>query len=544
MSIKQTLIENEAKHSLFEESLRNLPITILPNFFRDNIIRPLVFDIHEQHLPIKDSIRPYFNALNKDDVLVGSSDVLTVENKNIAVLFSGGPAAGGHNVIAGLKHALGNKNTLYGVQKGPKGLIEGQLVELSDEDIKNVINLGGFDLLGSDRTKIKSKDQFNKVKKTVTDFQLDGLIIIGGDDSNTNAAFLAEELYELGCTVVGVPKTIDGDLQVDSLLPISFGFDTATKIYSELVGNILQDTPSSQKYWHFVKLMGRSASHITLEVALQTQPHLTLISEEIYEKKWTLNELIEYMADVIIKRSKKGLNYGVVLIPEGLIEFIEDLKTLIENLNAINYQSETELNQKLAKESKDIFKTLPKLIQEQLLLDRDSHGNLKLSQIDTQLLLIEMLNDYFKSNGIDIPFNGISHFFGYEGRCGAPSAFDATFTYNLGLTAGSLVLGEHTGYMAGITSFDGTAKPLGIPLLGLLDIEKRENKDAVVIKKAIVDLESPAFKLFSERRHVWAENDSFSSPGPRQYWGPISKRLPMTTALNEGYSNLNFSFGH
>ena len=399
MSIKQTLIENEAKHSLFEESLRNLPITILPNFFRDNIIRPLVFDIHEQHLPIKDSIRPYFNALNKDDVLVGSSDVLTVENKNIAVLFSGGPAAGGHNVIAGLKHALGNKNTLYGVQKGPKGLIEGQLVELSDEDIKNVINLGGFDLLGSDRTKIKSKDQFNKVKKTVADFQLDGLIIIGGDDSNTNAAFLAEELYELGCTVVGVPKTIDGDLQVDSLLPISFGFDTATKIYAELVGNILQDTPSSQKYWHFVKLMGRSASHITLEVALQTQPHLTLISEEILENKWSLDRLIQYMASIIIDRSKKGHNYGVVLIPEGLIEFIEECRFLIDELNSINYQSAKELNTKLSTSAMATFKSLPTLIQDQLLLDRDSHGNLKLSQIDTQVLLIEMLHDYFKTPG-------------------------------------------------------------------------------------------------------------------------------------------------
>ena len=290
--------------------------------------------------------------------------------------------------------------------------------------------------------------------------------------------------------------------------------------------------------------MGRSASHITLEVALQTQPHITLISEEIQENKWNLSQIVDYMANIIINRSKKGYNYGVVLIPEGLIEFIEECSVLIEELNSINYQSEQELNDKLSATSMTTFKSLPTLIQDQLLLDRDSHGNLKLSQIDTQLLLIEMLNDYFKENQIDIPFNGISHFFGYEGRCGAPSAFDASFTYNLGLVAGSLVLGGHTGYMAAISRFDQAAKPLGIPLLGLLDIEKRENKNAVVIKKAIVKLNTPAFTLFSERRSIWAERDSFSSPGPRQYWGPVAKRLPFSTTLNEHYSDLNFSFGN
>lgn len=543
MSIKELLIQNESRCSLFEKQLRQRPLSVMPQFFKDGNLHPISFQALSDTLLINAGVSPQFNHLSNSTILTANQHQTSTQQKKIAVLFSGGPAAGGHNVIAGLKHILSNKHVLYGVKNGPKGLLDGDLFILSDDDVQNVLNLGGFDLLGSDRTKIKTSEQFEQVKHTVKTYDLDGLVIIGGDDSNTNAAFLADLLFDLGCSVVGVPKTIDGDLQISDYLPISFGFDTATKIYSELVGNILQDTPSSQKYWHFVKLMGRSASHITLEVALQTQPHITLISEEILEKNWNLNTIVDYIATIIKHRSDKGLNYGVILIPEGLIEFIPDFKHLIDELNQLNFKNKIDIENKLSTDSLLVFNSLPTLIQEQLLLDRDSHGNLKLSQINTELLLIDMVTDYFKKNTISIPFNGINHFFGYEGRCGAPSGFDASFTYNLGLIAGSLVLEKHTGYMAAISRFDDKAEPLGIPLIGLLDIERRDNKDAVVIKKAIVDLNSPAFQFFSERRTIWAETDSFSSPGPRQYWGPISKQIPLSTALNQGYNQLDYSFG-
>ncbi|MEK7299400.1 MAG: diphosphate--fructose-6-phosphate 1-phosphotransferase, partial [Candidatus Margulisiibacteriota bacterium] len=451
--------------------------------------------------------------------------------KRVAVLFSGGPAAGGHNVLCGMLAALGVRNTLLGVYQGPKGLIKGDLFEIAALD--EIQNMGGFNYLGSDRTKIKTDEQFDQVRETVKKHRLDGIVIIGGDDSNTNAAVLAEKLYG-ECVVVGVPKTIDGDLQVGKLLPISFGFDTATKIYAELVGNILQDAPSSLKYWHFVKLMGRAASQVALEVALQTHPPITLISEEIQCKNMSLQDIITGIAETVIKRAAHNLPYGVVLVPEGLIEFIPEFKSMIAELNDIiaEYDKDLEplrttqklafLEAKLSDHSGRLMASLPESVKNRLVLDRDSHGNLQVSHIPTEELLIEMVGIkvqeiknhpdlFFGAGKMDVDaagqaqvqkfkFNPVSHFFGYEGRCGLPTVFDATFTYNLGLVAASLVLGGHTGYMASLTDLDAGGTPLALPLTRLLSIERRNGKSEWVIQKALVSVDAPAFRYFAKRR--------------------------------------------
>jgi pyrophosphate--fructose-6-phosphate 1-phosphotransferase len=522
----------------------------------------------------KEKLPKIINATN-NIVLEANSKSDKVKGKRLAVLFSGGPAAGGHNVILGIKQALGPHNTLFGIRGGPKGLLNGNLFIIEEQDIINHTNLGGFDLLGSDRTKIKTTEQFQKVRRVVQDFNLDGIIIIGGDDSNTNAAFLAEYLFDDNCMVVGVPKTIDGDLQVGKLLPISFGFDTATKIYSEMVGNILQDTPSSKKYWHFVKLMGRSASHVALEVALQTKPPITLISEEIAHNQMTLNDIVQYIAGIIAYRAGNGINHGIVLIPEGVIEFIPEFKTLIAELNdAMSSQTESldglSLQQKMAfikvsRASASLLGSLPESIQTKLLMDRDAHGNLQVSQIPTEQLLIEMtakkiieMQNYpekffgpdkiaLSPHQLDIftkfKFATNHHFFGYEGRCGAPTHFDAAYTYNLGLAAGCLILDNRTGYITTITELTAGGKALAIPLPGLLNMERRSGQNELVMKKALVDLNSPAFKYFSKRRLLWAQSDCFSSPGPRQYWGPTANQLPFSIALNQHHDTLIFNLG-
>jgi len=576
--LKEKLVNMEARQSPFEKAVRELDVDIAKAFISGKAVKPVFFENTGRKLKATDAKLDAFSKIiaeNDNNVLEGKKTLVDVKGKRVAVLFSGGPAAGGHNVLAGLKKVLGVDNTLFGIGAGPKGLLQGRLFELKDEDVARVFNLGGFDLLGSDRTKITTTEQFEMVKKTVKDYNLDGIVIIGGDDSNTNAAFLAEYLYDEGCKVIGVPKTIDGDLQVGDLVPISFGFDTATKVYAELVGNILQDTPSSRKYWHFVKLMGRSASHVALEVALRTRASITIISEEIAEKKMTLNELVEGLAKVIAIRAAKGIKHGVIVVPEGVIEFIPEFKQLISELNEAIGESEADmsnlsLNQKLALiklsiESATLLGSLPPEIENKLFMDRDSHGNLQVSQIPTELLLIQMTEkkiDEMKSNPdkffgkgkIDLDneelskfyrfsFKTNSHFFGYEGRCGAPSRFDASYTYNLGLVAGSLILQGKTGYMAGLTGLDSGARPVAVPLTGLIVIERRHGKDEMVIKKALVDQNSPAFKYFQERRREWEKKDVFSSPGPRQMWGPTSRELPFTVALNQGYENMEYSIG-
>jgi pyrophosphate--fructose-6-phosphate 1-phosphotransferase len=421
--------------------------------------------------------------------------------------------------------------------------------------VARIFNTGGFDYLGSDRTKIRTDDQFASVRKTCRDHRLDGIVVVGGDDSNTNAAVLAEYLAADGVKVIGVPKTIDGDLQMGSWLPISFGFDTATRIYSELTGNVLQDTPSSRKYWHFIRLMGRAASHVTLEVALQTRPAVALISEEIEERALPLSAVIDQIAQAVVTRARKGVNHGCVVIPEGLIEFIPDLKGLMAELNDAMARYATQLAGlspeakpgfvvgRLSPANAKIFESLPDEIQRQMLLERDSHGNVQVTQIPTEKLLIEMVASRVKEMDPRVKFATQSHFFGYEGRCGAPSLFDAAYCYNLGLAAGSLVLDGRTGYIAAVTDFDKGGRVLALPLVALMNVERRGGRDEHVIRKALVTLDSPAFGYFASRRSEWAAEDRFTSPGPRQLWGPTANQLPISVALNQGYADTGFNLG-
>ncbi len=574
LSLADQLTQMENKSSAFESEVRTLPLPTIAAFTQTGTLAPVSFSPNSHTLtPDQPDIvtqkLPHLFATHQGQILKADTPLPTLTGKRIAVLFSGGPAAGGHNVIAGIKAILGPNNTLFGVKSGPKGLLAGELFEITNDALNKVKNLGGFDFLGSDRTKIKTREQYEQVKLVVKKFALNGLIIVGGDDSNTNAAFLAELLQSEGCTVIGVPKTIDGDLQAGAWLPISFGFDTATKIYAEMVGNILQDTPSSRKYWHFVKLMGRSASHVALEVALQTKPSFTLISEEVAAKQSTLGEIVTQLGKTILSRAAKGLNYGVVLIPEGVIEFIPELKTLIQTLNGLIASHETDLQililtekltfiqSQLNAEQKALLMSLPEAIKQQLLLERDSHGNLQVSQIPTEQLLIEMVKIKLKElkskaetwgewsakeldRIMQFKFASNSHFFGYEGRCGAPTRFDAAYTYNLGLIAGSLTLTQQTGYMAAITQLDHDWQAIALPLTGLMGVETREGESTLVIRKALVDIQSPAFSYFVSRRSQWATQDAFCNPGPIQLWGPTSESLPFTIALNHGLSSLKF----
>ncbi|MGV8074513.1 MAG: diphosphate--fructose-6-phosphate 1-phosphotransferase [Syntrophobacteraceae bacterium] len=579
------------RHSLFEDSIRRLPIPVCSQLTdSQGKIRPLAFRETAITLECAEHKRelevfPRTASKNRNKVLeaVPSDSLQTVKGKRVAVLFSGGPAAGGHNVLAGLKSVLGKDNTLLGVRKGPKGLLEGNVFEITGEDIRAIFNTGGFDFLGTDRTKIKSPQQFAKVKETVLKNKLDGLVVIGGDDSNTNAAFIAEYLEQEGvhCSVIGIPKTIDGDMAVGKFLPISFGYDTATKIFSELVGNLTQDAASAVKYWHFVKLMGRTASKITLEVALQTKPAITLISEEIAEKNLSLDQIVDEIVHVITRRRLKGINHGVVLVPEGLIEFVPEMSTLIAELNSVLGEYESDIKDlptlsnkqefiypRLSPASAQVMASLPNEIEEMLILDRDDHGNVKVSQIETEKLLIDKIRykisemkrhtDRFFGEGEGkleatpeqiekfkaFSLSTMSHFLGYEGRSAKPTPFDAAFTFLLGAAAGSLVLDEKTGYMAAVTDFDKGGRILALPLAGLITSEMRKGKEELVIKKSLVETSSPSFKVFAQNRDKWTEEDLFSSPGPIQHWGPTSRQIPILVALDQGYADYSgFDFG-
>jgi len=547
MPLNNDLIKMENNNSPFEENIRKIKVPVFKKFHSNGKLVPLSFEPTGRTLETKNSaaVAKAFTKVvgaSKNKLLSGSkTNKKPAKGKRVAVLFSGGPAAGGHNVVAGLKAVLGKNNTLLGVKAGPKGLLRGDLFKITDDAVKHILNTGGFDFLGSDRTKIKTNDQFQKVKNVCEDHKLDAIVIVGGDDSNTNAAVLAEHLYGK-VQVIGVPKTIDGDLQVGDLLPVSFGFDTATKIYSEMVGNILQDTPSSRKYWHFIKLMGRAASHVALEVALQTRPPVCLISEEIAQMRSSLGEIIDSIARIVVARAKKKIDHGVVLIPEGIVEFIPEMNVLISELNdALSRYDQTEAVSHLSAAGAQLFRSLPEYIQKMLLAERDAHGNLQVSLIPTERLIIDMVARRVKEIDPDVKFNTLNHFFGYEGRCGAPSLFDAAYTYNLGLIAGSLILDGRTGYMAALTDLDKGGKALGIPLTGLIHVERRQGKDEMVIEKALVRTDSPAFKFFASRREDWANEDRFTSPGPRQLWGPTAKQVPISVALNQGYKGLEFT---
>lgn len=445
----------------------------------------------------------------------------------VGVVLSGGQAAGGHNVICGLFDALKKMapaSRLFGFLGGPSGIIENQYRELDRDFLAPYRNTGGFDMIGSGRTKIETPEQLEASLKTCRTLDLDGLVIIGGDDSNTNAALLAEFFFTQGVKthVIGVPKTIDGDLK-SPLIETSFGFDTATKIYSEMIGNICRDALSAKKYTHFIKLMGRSASHIALECALQTQPNLTLIGEEVAASKMTLKQLTEKICLCVSKRAEQGKNYGVFLIPEGLIEFVPEMRTLIQELNGLMAQGGADVRQKLSKESAETFNYLSKEIQEQLLLDRDPHGNVQVSHIATEQLLIHTVKKALQNQpGYKGKFTPVGHFFGYEGRCGYPSNFDANYCYALGFTAIALIASGLNGYMSALQKL--TEHPeewvaIGIPITTLMDMEERKGKIKPVIKKALVDLNGGPFSYFASHREKWAMQDAYCFPGPIQFAG-------------------------
>ena len=477
---------------------------------------------------------------------------------NVGVILSGGQAPGGHNVISGIFDAvkkLNPENKLYGFLMGPGGLVDHNYKELTAEIIDDYRNTGGFDMIGSGRTKLEKEDQFEKGLEIIRELGINAIVIIGGDDSNTNACVLAEyyAAKNYGVQVIGAPKTIDGDLKNDQI-ETSFGFDTATKTYSEVIGNIERDANSARKYWHFIKLMGRSASHIALECALQTQPNICLISEEIEQKDMTLNQIVEGIAQSVADRAAAGNNFGVVLIPEGLIEFIPSIGRLIDELNDLlaahgeEYKNLEADEQKkyilahLSAENAETFKTLPGDVARQLSLDRDPHGNVQVSLIETEKLISDMVADKlaeWKNEGKFVGrFAAIHHFFGYEGRCAAPSNFDADYCYALGVSAVQLIANGKTGYMAIVKNTTAPTdewKAGGVPITMMMNMERRNGEMKPVIRKALVELDGAPFKKFAEKRDEWAKETCYVYPGPIQYWGPASvcDRTTRTLSLEQ-----------
>ncbi len=461
----------------------------------------------------------------------------------VGVVFSGGQASGGHNVITGIFDALQKHHpdsVLIGFCDGPNGIVKNKRTILTEQLLASYRNQGGFDLIGSGRDKIETAEQLAAARQTVESLNLDGLVIIGGDDSNTNAAVLAEYFKSSGCktSVIGVPKTIDGDLK-NEYIEISFGFDTACKTYSEIIGNLLRDALSAKKCYYFVKVMGRSASHIALECALNTHPNLTLISEEVAEKRQTLREVTGEIVDVIISRAALGKEYGLILIPEGIIEFIPEMNVLISELNQLLAQNVKleEISRKLSAASVSCFEALPKGIQEQLLLTRDSHGNVQVSKIETERLFIELVEKELKRRNYSGKFSAQPFFCGYEGRSGLPSNFDAQYCYALGHVAAVLVNAKANGYICCLRNLTQPVEkwiPCGVPLVNMLTIEQRKGKEKAVIKKALVDLGGNLFALFAQNRLHWAKEDAYRSPGPIQFFGPseLTESIPLTVLIN------------
>ncbi len=477
---------------------------------------------------------------------------------NVGVILSGGQAPGGHNVICGIFDAvkkLNPNNKLYGFLMGPGGLVDHNYIELTKDIIDEYRNTGGFDMIGSGRTKLEKVDQFEKGLEIIRELNIKAITIIGGDDSNTNACVLAEyyAAKKYGVQVIGCPKTIDGDLKNDQI-ETSFGFDTATKTYSELIGNIERDCNSARKYWHFIKLMGRSASHIALECALQCQPNICIISEEVEKKDMTLNQIVEQIATAVANRAADGNNFGVVLIPEGLIEFIPSIGRLIDELNDLlaahgadykDLDKEAQRNyilSHLSKENAETFATLPEGVARQLSLDRDPHGNVQVSLIETERLLSDMveslLSKWAKEGKFVGKFAALHHFFGYEGRCAAPSNFDADYCYALGVSAAQLIANGKTGYMAIVKNTTAPTdewKAGGVPITMMMNMERRNGEMKPVIRKALVELDGKPFKKWVEKRDKFARETCFVYPGPIQYWGPsvVCDRTTRTLALEQ-----------
>lgn len=476
---------------------------------------------------------------------------------NVGVILSGGQAPGGHNVISGLFDGLKKlnpANRLFGFILGPGGLVDHKYMELTADIIDEYRNTGGFDIIGSGRTKLEKVEQFEKGLQILKELGISALVIIGGDDSNTNACVLAEYYWaqQAGVQVIGCPKTIDGDLK-NSMIEASFGFDTACKVYSEVIGNIQRDCNSARKYWHFIKLMGRSASHIALECALQTHPNFCLISEEIEQKNLTLDEVVETIAHVVAQRAAEGKNFGTVLIPEGVIEFIPALRDLIRELNDLLAQQDFAmikkssqrawLISKLSPKNAHIYESLPETVAKQLTLDRDPHGNVQVSQIETEKMLSSMvgkkLSEWAKEGKYVGKFATQHHFFGYEGRCAAPSNFDADYCYSLGYTASVLIASGKTGYMASVCNTIAPADEWvagGTPITMMLNMERRNGEMKPVIQKALVELDGAPFKYYASQRERWAIETDFVYPGPIQYFGPteVCDQPTITLRLEKG----------
>ena len=498
---------------------------------------------------------------NNEITFVKGSNTSAPKKQVVGVILSGGQAPGGHNVICGLYDALKatNKNNgLLGFKGGPSGLIDDDYVELTDKIIDEYRNTGGFDIIGSGRTKLEKEEQFKVVTKVAEKHGLTAIVIIGGDDSNTNAAVLAEYMakHNTGVQVIGCPKTIDGDLKNEDI-EASFGFDTATKTYSELIGNIARDANSAKKYWHFIKVMGRSASHVALECALQTQPNVCLIGEEVAEKKMSLAEITNYIADSVEKRAANEEYFGVVIIPEGIVEFVPEFSKLIAEINELLAGKKTEefnalpnwhakydfIKQGLSKESFAVFDILPRFVQQQLFLERDPHGNVQVSLIESEQLFSEMVKSELekraKAGTYKGKFGTQHHFFGYEGRDAFPSNFDADYCYSLGYNAFMLIQYGYNGYLSKVSNLSKPAEEWvagGMPITKMMNIERRNGEDKPVIRKALVELDGEPFKYFARHRDDWAVNTSFVYPGSIQYFGPaeVCDLTTITLALEKG----------
>ena len=511
----------------------------------------------------QDKIKALFpNTFGQKEISFQKGENNAEVKKNVVgVILSGGQAPGGHNVVSGLYDALKKanpENQLIGFLGGPSGLTDDKYLTFTDEYINEFRNTGGFDIIGSGRTKLETKEQFQKAAEVCKKHNINAIVIIGGDDSNTNAAVLAEyfKASNGGVQVIGCPKTIDGDLKNDDI-EISFGFDTATKTFAELIGNIERDANSAKKYWHFIKLMGRSASHIALECALETQPNVCLISEEIEKNAMSLSQIADYVASSVVKRAEKGMNFGVVLIPEGLVEFVPEVKSLIAEINDILAAKGDEfnaiesikdkivfMNKNLSAESLSVYSILPEGIQEQMIADRDPHGNVQVSKIESEKLVSSLvearLKELKKEGKYDGKFNALHHFFGYEGRCAFPSNFDSDYCYSLGYNAFMLIQAGCTGYLSSIRNLSKPAtewKAGGMPITKMMNIERRHGEDKPVIKKALVELDGKPFKYFAENRDVWAVDTCYTFPGAIQYYGPESVCDLTTVTLKLEQSN-------
>ncbi|MBO5998787.1 MAG: diphosphate--fructose-6-phosphate 1-phosphotransferase [Lachnospiraceae bacterium] len=516
-----------------------------------------------QSVADQDKIKALFpNTYGNNEITFKKGTNTSAPKKQVVgVILSGGQAPGGHNVICGLYDALkatDAENVLYGFKNGPSGLLEDDYLIFDDEYIDQYRNTGGFDIIGSGRTKLETEEQFAVAAEVCKKHGITAIVIIGGDDSNTNAAVLAEYFaaHETGVQVIGCPKTIDGDLKNEDI-ECSFGFDTATKTYSELIGNIERDANSAKKYWHFVKVMGRSASHVALECALETQPNVCLISEEVAEKKMSLSQIADYIADSVEKRAANGMNFGVAIIPEGVVEFVPEFSVLISEINELLAGSKAEafnalptwkekyefIEKGLTAESMAVFAILPEGIQQQLFLERDPHGNVQVSLIESEKLFSEMvrskLADRKAAGTYKGKFSALHHFFGYEGRCAFPSNFDADYCYSLGYNAFMLIQYGYNGYLSKVSNLSKPADEWvagGMPITKMMNMERRHGEDKPVIRKALVELDGKPFKYFEAHRDEWAVETAFTYPGAIQYFGPaeVCDITTRTLALEKG----------